>query len=116
MNLDVLARRCLRVRNDGTAPWSDRPLEVAELAGLLRLLASRSVTDGPGQDHVPWEERDDELLLDLWRSGSPVVEVAARLGRSDGAVRTRIAVLRRRGCNVPHRIKVPQRGWGGHDA
>lgn len=56
----------------------------------------------PG-DNAP--KADTERLLDLWHSGYTTRQMADDLGMSPGNLRNRVTLLRKRGADLPYRVK-----------
>ena len=49
--------------------------------------------DGDSPGRKPWTRERDAALIDMWRSRMPLGKIAAKLGRTVGALRTRASRL-----------------------
>lgn len=95
-----IARKCMQVREDGSAPWCPRAMSTAEVVRLLHALAREVEGGQDGKRHEPWTEEEVRELARLYGGGARVEEIAARLGRTRCAVRSRMTLLRHRGVDI----------------
>ena len=109
MNVYDLARKCAQVQEDGTAQWAGRVLGLAEAVRLMHLLASEVL--GPRDSRscnkwASWTPEEDEVLLLGYEACDTVEDIAIGLGRTRGAVYSRLHKLRKRGTKVtrPHHV------------
>jgi hypothetical protein len=86
------------------AAWDDEHPDATD--GLRT--RSRTVSDRPVNSHQPWNPELDNQLQDTWLAATPpatdrILELADAMGRSDRAIRARLARL---GCDpdVPGRM------------
>ena len=54
-----------------------------------------------------WSPEDEAALVALWQKDVPIKEIATRMQRSEGAIRKRVAMIRRRGKPLrKHRLRA----------